>query len=313
MPNERLAADTLILLSGPRSIINSSVENNSDPNSNTSFKINHRTFRELVEEYRSIYRLISSLVPASQLIIDDNPYGETDCNGQMEQLLPYNLKALPFRQLPHGPNRAYYLRDAHVYVNGLFIPNEGTWSEKHLPFESALGEGGAVLSRQDLIIPTAEILYLAEEVAESVEARGFRFGVLMPRAANAPEVFAEHHIDAHALLVEDKSNNLNLITTRAYHDQDEQTQFSIAQTTEINEIALHIVEDEIPMGLNAIQLDDRSIAMTSGAPNLEALLKGLVGSRNVHTTDRPIRVIPEQTHAGIRCLTNVIPRYVLDL
>lgn len=311
MSKDRLAPDTLMLLSGPRSIAWQKFPDNTE---GKRYGV-HPKVNDIMDEYRSIHRLLTSLIAPNQLIIADTPFEEIDCYPELEQALPNDLKALAVHALPFGRNRTQYLRDTHVYANGVFISNDETWNLQKPPFESIFGEGGAVLSRKDVLIPTLEVLDIAQEEgsAESIEDFGFRVGGLQLRDENAEEIFGESHIDAHASLVEDLAGELHLIATKKYHGQDEFTKAIIAEMTDINDIKLHLVNDANfpPMALNLIQLDDRSIAMTSGAPELEDLLKMLVGARNVHTTDRPIKAIPENTLASIRCLTNTIPQWVL--
>lgn len=68
-------------------------------------------------------------------------------------------------------------------------------------------------------------------------------------------------------------------------------------------ITVHLPERlSIPYILNLIQFSDGRVLMSSGDPEVESLIRSIVGQDKVFTTEVPIRYFPTWHYAGIRCL-----------
>ncbi|MDO8512024.1 MAG: hypothetical protein Q7S57_02025 [bacterium] len=67
----------------------------------------------------------------------------------------------------------------------------------------------------------------------------------------------------------------------------------------------------VPYALNLLQVDGGRVLMTSGDPDVEALVADIVGRENVFTTAVPIRYYPVWMNAGIRCLVSEAPEVIM--
>ena len=67
----------------------------------------------------------------------------------------------------------------------------------------------------------------------------------------------------------------------------------------------------VPYALNLMQFPDKRVLMTSGSPEVENLIRLIVGDGNVSTTEVPVRFLPLWQYAGIRCLIGELPEFIL--
>lgn len=144
-----------------------------------------------------------------------------------------------------------------------------------------------------------------------LEKAGYQVASLPDTAA--PEDYAvPKHRDGHASLIEADSGDLVLAVAKSYYQQKRRHQ--IDRATEELGIRRVVVDDQDfpPLAFNGIQLADKTIIITAGAPSLEEALKDLVGSNRVYTTDVPIRIIPRKSRGSIRCLTTPLPDSILS-
>lgn len=132
------------------------------------------------------------------------------------------------------------------------------------------------------------------------------------------------HLDRIGSLIWDQDGNLHLIIDpdlwtvdrldeiRWLAREPEESIALIREVCRIMNIALHIPTAlAVPYSINLQQFGDGRVLMTSGEPELQEIVSGIVGRDNVVATEVPIRFFPVWSYAGIRCLVSDAPEIIM--
>jgi hypothetical protein len=281
-------------------------------------KIDDKLLESIFKEYFSIYGLLAGLVGKENITVVKNEL-KLSVDPKTGKDIPVNLpddlgaKKLPFlTEFFHT-----WIRDAHTLLNGKIFTNPNAWTQKDAnTIMSGLGEGGKVLTRSKSILVTPDIYETSKADIKNLSSSGFKIGYLpFVDKSKQKNLFHEEHVDGHATLVEYVGGRLALVVASSYISQGEGAKKQIKKAADKIGAKLFEVDDRIlpPLAFNLLQFEDRSIAMTSGAKTLETILASIVGKDKIFTTKYPIENIPKLHWGGIRCLTNIILSYYVDL
>lgn len=208
-------------------------------------------------------------------------------------------------------------RDTFTLIdNGVIMLNKQAWGWdlRRVWFEEPdLGAGGTILARQKTILFGGCFVDSTRRSAVKLKQLGFQVAPIpFVKYSNYP--YAEYHIDGHASLVEAKNGRLHFLVAASYFNQDRNTSYEIDKVSEDLDMDLDVLDDRNlpPLAFNLVQLADNSIIMTAGAPQLEEVLRDLVGPGHVFTTSTVLTNIPTELKGSIRCMTNVLPVSMLQ-
>ena len=206
----------------------------------------------------------------------------------------------------------------------------------HRVMATHIGEGGRMLFGKDTVIVCANnrLSYLelqegapALELIKESGLNIIRFPYVVAEKLN-PEgqslgYFPNAHLDRCTSLLVGADNGLHLIVDPGLitckEDEAPVNCLDIQQTLELLNINLttlgltvHVPGDlTVPYALNLMQFPDKRVLMTSGSPEVENLIRLIVGDGNVSTTEVPVRFLPLWQYAGIRCLIGELPEFIL--
>lgn len=291
--------------------------------SSNKASLDHEKLNPLLAEYRAVHGLLTNLAGSDNLKVLNSKINWGLPSVPKSDDRDFTTMTSDIQQVKSPVQwQSYYNhwpRDAHSYINGTMYAHPEAWKSEdlnrlpdNLPFErSELGEGGAVLTRKDVVMVGRETSWEAEGEIEELQTNGINLGVL-------PIVDSKHnvanHIDGFATLVEDKYNDIILLIAKSFYDQSSNATREIDHAVKKANTGLLVVDDNNfpPLAFNLIQFDDLTVAMTGGAEPLRNTLSSLVGQNAVHTTKIPIERIPRLGSGSIRCLTNVIPEIIFS-
>ncbi|MEA2715215.1 MAG: hypothetical protein QOG91_243 [Candidatus Parcubacteria bacterium] len=197
--------------------------------------------------------------------------------------------------------------------------------------QSPFGEGGRLLSAGDTVLISDRVRLSGQHsrqtmVAEikEIESSGVTVGMFPPPVSGfysvrgvADSIGFDDHIDRVACLVRDRLDFPHLIVDHRLHLANVTGETPLSWELIEPGDAIRLLQERfkplgiqvheappsiVPYSLNLLQFPDRRVLMTSGVPEIEALIGGLVGSKNVITTRCPIRYYPTWKYGGIRCL-----------
>lgn len=214
-------------------------------------------------------------------------------------------------------NPSYYAfpKNAHITIRDITYVNPDAWNVSDpRVIKTELGNAGVVHVRKDLVLASdCDTLDIDEDLGR-LRLSGFR-------TAKIPFVFpdcqkydfANDDIDCHSILIEDKTGQLELIVAESYYSQGIITDFKLQSVARNLRLRFTIIDDDYlpPLSFNLNQFDDLSVVMTSGASILEEHIVSLVGRDKVITTEIPIREIPLQGAAGVSCIANITPEFLM--
>jgi len=224
-----------------------------------------------------------------------------------------------------SPIYSAFPRDLWGYIGDTPLHNSKVINRrKKGNYGSVLGEGGKVISTGNKMLAC---LYNRENSTEGamlrkLRGKGYIIVRIFPLATRRndqsvpdEEIEMIDHIDLSACIVRaaDGSDHLIIDEKSPFVCQgrkgsgklnEEQQQRTFSAIGAKLEVTVHQVNPIMPYGLNIPQFFDGKVLMTQGEPEVESLLKELMGDENVRTTSVPIRAIPVFRNAGIRCLTN---------
>jgi|GEM_PF-3132507 len=272
----------------------------------------------LINEYREIYNLMQTLAGSERLIVLNSElnWGDSPDSEKAKNEFYELTNDIPQQVGPFSWNNYYNLwpRDAYSYIGGEIYADPNAFKKQKdfqlfptHPTSSFLGEGGAVLSRKNIIFVGLETSEEAEEDLDTLSTLGINFGILPIADPTIHDI--SNHVDGVATLIEDKSGDLILLVAKSYYEQGFDASKKISKAVKEASTGLLVIDDHnFPsLAFNLVQFDDLTICMTSGAPHLQKALIDLVGSDAVQTTKIPIELLPKRASGSIRCLTNLIP------
>jgi hypothetical protein len=207
---------------------------------------------------------------------------------------------------------------------------------------SPLGEGGMVLLRGKTAVISERICGGDNAVLkpsrpvdyndlEPFRQQGIKVGLFPSpvmgfiKNGRGTDRFAfNDHIDRVACLIEDRRGKLHLFV-----DHDIVTTVMIDEPTkrwesQFAEASLLVLENvcgplnvtvhrapkcSVPYALNMLQVEDGRILMTSGATEVEEMIRDIT-SQEVFTTEVPITLFPAWKYGGIRCLVSEMPTMI---
>ena len=222
-----------------------------------------------------------------------------------------------------------------IFVNSSGIPGRGTSSCGIRKVKrSYYGEGGAILQRQQTAVVTTQWLNEQNRLTDPTQFSMLseaKIGQLI-RLPNNLISFSlpngqlgytyEEHVDRYAGLLEATDGSLHLIIDSAYPKSYElgrtEPRVKMEEVISIidercteNGVVLHVLEYplEVPLSLGFAQLNDGTVIMTTGEPQLETLVTSLVAQEKIIRVGgkHPFQHIPAFAKAGIRCLLNEFP------
>lgn len=284
-------------------------------------------------EYRSIVRALDRLELPFAIFTPSDPAALFRQPGGREV-----RRLLRTRRLLHAPDsltrsHSSYPRDLMHVVNDVWLINacdRRSFGESPDPAAlfSELGEGGRVLHaggyvlhpdavaangepvRREFALPGATCLPMPQPWLVSHDREG-------PVAGDSADA---DHLDRYGCLLEDARRGLHLIVNhglrlRAQPSDEgpsvltpEATDDAFATRLAGTPVAFHRAPPSpVPQILNLIQDHAGRILMSGGDERMRSFVEN-VTSREVHTTDVPIRYYPVFSLAGIRCLLGEMPR-----
>lgn len=223
--------------------------------------------------------------------------------------------------------KGIYLRDLFTNIDGnLIFINDS--EQRAFPvgkrvISSPLGEGGKVLISGKSVLVSPDLWKDPQVKRQISDLRNEEYKVLYipfveeEKQAKDKREFVPGHIDGHASLIQDRSGNPHLLYAKSYSRQGSGTSKSLRSTAEmIGAEPIEINDTGLPhLAFNLVQLPDGSVVMTSSndSKELEDAVMNIVGEDQTVTTKIPVSQIPVITGAGIRCMTNIGPKWVLEL
>ena len=186
--------------------------------------------------------------------------------------------------------------------------------------KSSLAEGGMALHAKNVVLVSELLWYLGKRGLD----KGFKilknFGIIiapLPPVNPSKQLREPHptHIDSHAALIVDKSDNLYLLAAQSYSRQGKGTLKKIRFAAETIDAKIFEIDDRKlpPLALNFIQFVDKSVIVTgSETADLTFVLQDLLGKEKVLITEKPIVAVPAILGGGIRCMVNTLPTSVIN-
>jgi hypothetical protein len=319
--NERLKPGHKLLLAGPAFLASFAFTEKVNKTLVARKKFNEMAFTSLLTEYVSIHDLLSELVGKENIVVTETAltFGKETSNGIVWKniQLPTERFGLCSVNIPFlTEHYRSWPRDAYSLINEKILINKDAWtiSDENIKI-SNLGEEGKVLSKGKSILVTPDIWKKSQEEIQKLTQEGYRIGMLpFVDPTKQKYDFKETHFDGHTSLIKDKNDNLALVVADSYSRQGNDARKLIRRGCETIGAKMVEVDDRQlpPLAFNFLQFEDKSIAMTiSEARDLKLTLGNLVGNDKVFTTELPLIYIPKLTVGSIRCLTNIIPSWIL--
>jgi len=219
-----------------------------------------------------------------------------------------------------------------VLVNSAAVGIKVSHKEDYRIMRSPYGLGGRALVCGKIMLISERITLedgrlLSPQGLEEIRRMGIRIGLLpLPACttismdsgvSNINNRFScNDHLDRVACLIQGKDGALHLVVDPQIHSVNwkglcspKETLERIRSACEPLGIIVHCPKKlEVPYSLNLVQFPDGRVLMTSGDEAVAEVIIEVVGKDKAFGTPIPIRFLPVWAYAGIRCLTNGLPK-----